>query len=272
MADKKQQLPVPGFRKGVSKDAILKAQAALAGGRQDPLTVPADANAWVDKKGVQHQGWMETVQITAAYRSVTKGGLLDMVLVGKIRQSKTKENTGKRVYSHNLVSQEAEMSEGHAFMSDLSWGKVTTFLTVAGLMPSSGELKPTFLEKVFPAQNSPSANSPLINKIMLVSIDQADEPKIDPKTKKPVLDSDGDEVLVKRDRMEQALPPVEEDEDDGDDDEDDEDSASADDSDDASDDEDEAGDDESDEDDDEDDEEEATPAPVTKPVVRKGKK
>jgi len=265
MADKKQNLPVPGFRKTISKDAVLKAQAALAGGRQDPLTVPADANSWVDKKGVQHRGWMETVQITAAYRSVTSGGLLDMVIVGKIRQSKTKENTGKRVYSHNLVNQEATMSEGHAFMSELSWAKVSSFLTVAGIMPPSGELKPTYLEKVFPAQNSPSANSPLINKIMLVSIDQADEPKVD-KNRKPVLDSDGDEVLVKRDRMESALPPISA-EDDTDDDEDDEDSASADDSDDAVETED---DDEDDADDEEDDEEEEVGAPAV--VKKKGKK
>ena len=271
---KAAKLPVPGFR-DVPKEAVDRAAAALAGGRQDPLTVPKNAAVSVDNKGIERKRWTETVLITDAYRSVTKSNLMDVVIKGKIRQSKTKENTGKRVFGHFYMNMQAQISEEHAAMNDRSLGAIRTFLIPLGLMPGNGALGGSLLNKLFPQQNSPGAKSPLLEKVVTVTICQALEPKKD-KNRKVVLDEDGDEILIKRDQMEAALPPVaapEEDEDE--DDEEDEDSASDDDSDDAeedeSDDDDESedddeedGDDEDEdaEDDDDEDEEEEEPAPA----------
>jgi hypothetical protein len=270
--NEKSKLPVPGFKKGISKDSVQKAAATLAGGRQDPLTPPKDASSWVDKKGVQFKGWVEQIVITAAYRSVTRSGLMDVTIIGKIRQSKVKENTGKKVWGHFLQNTAAKLTEGHQMMNDLSEAKIVSFLTATKLITGAQDVTEVMLNKLFPAQNAPSANSPLLNKVVLVNVTQADEPKLDRDTRKPVLDSDGDEILVKRDRMEAALPPEEESEGDDEDEDEDEDAESddADDSDDdddsddseedeESDDEDE---DESDEEDEEDEEEQPAPPPV----------
>ncbi len=68
MAERK--LITPQF-KDVDKEAVQRAQAALQGGKQDPLTPPADARSGEDKKGRQYIRWTEQVTITAAYRTVT---------------------------------------------------------------------------------------------------------------------------------------------------------------------------------------------------------
>lgn len=279
----KSKLPIPGFR-DVPKESVDRAAAALAGGNQDPLKVPANASTSVDGKGVERSRWTESVLITNAYRSVTKKGLMDVVIKGKIRQSKTKENTGRTVFGHFYKNMAADVPENHVGMNERSDGAIHTFLIATGLMPSSGSIKASLLEKLFPQENAPNANSPLRDKVVTVVIVQALEPKKD-KNGKVVLDKDGDEILVPRDQIEKALPPIsedaDEDEDEDSEDEDDSDDSEDADEDDSEDEDDESDDDEEDDDDgdgdddaeeDEDDEEEEeapAPAPVKKPSRRK---
>lgn len=205
----KGNTPVAPNFKDVDKVAAARAAAALAGGKQDPLKTPKDAKISIDKNGVQYTRWNESVTITSAYRSVTKTGLMDVVVVAKIRQSE--KNTGARVFGHFYLNMGNEdLSEGHQIMNDRSNGAIITLLTASGFMPSGGALKGSLLDKMFPSKGQPGVSSPLNGKSMIANIVQQLAPQKDLKTGKPILDEDDEPILEKRDNIESFLPETSE--------------------------------------------------------------
>jgi hypothetical protein len=206
---------VPDF-KDVDKVAAARAQAAIAGGKQDPLKVPKTAKVSTDKNGVQYTRWAERLTVMSAYRSTSASGLMDVVVVGKIRQSE--KNTGSRVFGHFYLNMGNDISEGHEQMNDRSNGAIITLLTATKFMPAGGELKASLLNKMFPSKGQPGVSSPLNGRAVIGNIVQQQGPQKDRKTNKPVLDDDGDPILEKRDNIESFLPdaaPAEEEEGEG---------------------------------------------------------
>jgi hypothetical protein len=213
----KSSTPVtPNFR-DVDRVATARAQAAVAGGKQDPLKVPAGAKTSTDKKGVEYTRWVERVTVTQAYRTITKKGLMNVVVVTKIRQSK--ENNGSRAFGHFYINHSPEMPEGHAEMNDRSMGALITLLTATGYMPAGGTLKGSMLDKMFPSKGQPGVASPLNGKAVVANIVQQLAPQKDQKTNKPVLDDEGEPILEKRDNIESFLPDAPSDNDEAEEDE-----------------------------------------------------
>lgn len=259
MAKATKQTPVTPNFKDVDKEAAARAQAALAGGKQDPLKVPKTAKVSTDKNGIERSRWTEKLTVMTAYRSTTKKGLMDVTVVSKIRQSAEKENTGKRVFAHFYINNSDDMPESHEAMNDRSTGSIITLLQATGFMPAGGTLRGTLLDKMFPSKGQPGASSPLNGKSLIGNLVQALEPQKNQKTGKPILDEDGDPILEKRDSVESFLPETE--------------PADADEDEETDEDEEEEGEDEeSDEDEEEEEEEEAPPAKPTKAAVKATKR
>lgn len=204
--------PVTPKFKDVDKDAAKRAQAAMAGGRQDPLTVPPGAKTTTDKNGRKYARWTERATITQAYRSVTRSGLMDVTVAVKLRQSAAKANNGRLVFSHFYINLGDDVPEVHVSMNDRSYGAIISLLVATKFMPSTGALKSSLLEKMFPPKGQPGASSPLANKAIIGNICQREEEQKDQKTKKAMLDEDGNPILQLRDAAESFLLDVAEEE------------------------------------------------------------
>jgi hypothetical protein len=204
---------VPNF-KDVDKAAVQAAQAAVAGGRQEPLVVPQGAKVSVAGNGATYTRWNERAVITQAYRSVTKKGLLDVTVVVKLRQSE--KNSGRKVFAHFYINNGDSVSESHESMNERSLGAITTLLVATSFMPAGGALKGTLLDKMFPQKGQPGTSSPLADKAVIANIVQQFGQAKDQKTQKPMVDENGEKVMEKRDSVETFLPdsgPVAADED-----------------------------------------------------------
>jgi hypothetical protein len=197
--------PVPNF-KDVDKSATQAAQAAVQGGRQDPLTVPSTANVSQDQKGTTYSRWTERSSVQQAYRSVTKNGLLDVTVVVKLRQSPTEKNNGRKVFSHFYINNQDEVPEKHENMNERSIGSIVTLLVATGYMPAGGALKGSMLDKMFPQKGQPGTASPLVGKSVVTSIVQTKGAKKDIRTGKIMKDDDGNIVIETRDSGETFLP------------------------------------------------------------------
>jgi len=209
MAKKQEQTGstpvVPNF-KDVDKAATQAAMAAVSGGRQDPLVVPANAALSEDKKGVKYSRWTERAVVQQAYRSVTKKGLLDVTVLVKIRQGD--KNNGRKVFSHFYISNAENIQENHVEMNERSIGAIGTLLIATGFMPAGGALKGSLLDKMFPQKGQPGTASPLVSKSAVVNIVQTFGPKKDLKTNKNMTDEEGNVVMERRDSGESFLPDV----------------------------------------------------------------
>lgn len=210
MADAKKQTAtpvIPDFR-DVDSDAVAAAQASLAGGNIEALTVPATARVSEDKRtpGATYSRWQEPIQITSAYRAVTNSKLIDVTLGIKVRQSD--ENSGKRTFVHFYINPASDVPEGHVMMNDKSNGAIATLLIATGLMPSGGAMKASLLGKMFPKKGQPGTASPLVGKTALANIVQQYAPKKD-KNKQVVKDAKGKPVFEARDSAESFLPDEE---------------------------------------------------------------
>jgi hypothetical protein len=201
----KQNPVTPDFR-DVPADAAKQAQAALAGGNQEPLKAPKTAKSNTAKNGVVYTRWAEQITVQQAYRSISRAGLLDVTVVGKVRQSK--ENSGRTLYGHFYISTAGEVLEKHVGMNERSIGAIITLLQATGFMPGGGALKGTVLNKMFPAKNNPGSSSPLISKNVIANVTQSFGPSKDFKTGQPVLDEGGDAIMERRDQIESFLPAV----------------------------------------------------------------
>lgn len=217
MATKKsdeKKIVVPDFR-DVDKKAVEAAQAAVAGGKQDPLTPPASAKTSTDSKGTTYTRWAERAVVQQAYRTVTPKGLMDVTVLLKVRQSD--KNAGRKVFAHFYINNDTDLSEGHESMNERSIGAITTLLQATDFMPSGGSLKGTLLNKMFPSKGQPGTASPLVSKSVIVNIVQQFGQAKDRKTGKPMVDGEGNAVMERRDAGESFLPDtnkaVEEDED-----------------------------------------------------------
>ena len=199
--------PVTPNFKDVDKEATERARGAVQGGKSDPLIVPEDARFSEDKKGKKYYRWNEQVLITAAYRTVSKKGLMDIVLAHKIRQSD--DNTGKSFFAHFYMNNADELSEGHEQMNDRTLGALITLLEACKMMPAGGTLKASLLAKLFPEKGKPGdAPSLLVGKNVIANVVQQHEPATDQKTGKVKKDKDGEIALQKRDSAESYLPDV----------------------------------------------------------------
>jgi len=208
MAKQKQQTPVaPNFR-DVDAESVARAQAAVQSGNQPALKVPAGSKSSTDEKtGITYTRWSEHATITSAYRTTTKTGLLDVVVIAKLRQSE--KNSGARVFGHFYQNLGEDISEGHEKMNDRSNGAIITALVAVGMMPTGGTLKGSLLDRMFPLKDKPGSSSPLNGKALIVNIVQQFGPKLD-KNKKVMLDAEGEPILEKRDNIESFLPEAEE--------------------------------------------------------------
>lgn len=198
-----QKMTVPNFR-DVDKEAVDRARAAVAGGKSDPLTVPADARVSTDKKGKVYHRWNEHVVITGAYRTVSKKGLMDVVIQHKIRQSD--DNDGKTFFAHFYYNTGNDINEGHEQMNTRSDGAIITLMEAVGMTVTT--LKASVLAKLFPEKGKPGdAPSALVGKTCIANVVQQHEPQIDEKTGKPKkADKDGNVPIQKRDSAESYLP------------------------------------------------------------------
>ena len=201
-----QSKPVtPNFR-DVDKAAVSRAQNLSQGGRQDPLTAPEGARSSESKKGEKYVRWSERITVNAAYRTVSKSGLLDVVVISKLRQT-SKDNTGKSLFAHYYMNTAADVSEGHQRMNENSETAIVSLLIATGLMPSSGALKASLLAKMFPEKGKPGeAPSPLAGKAAIAMIVQQWQPKTDKNGK--AIKEDGKVVLAPRDGAEGFLPDM----------------------------------------------------------------
>jgi hypothetical protein len=194
---------VPNF-KDVDKAATQAAMAAVAGGRQDPLVVPANAAHSEDAKGVKYSRWTERSVVQQAYRSVTKKGLMDVTVLVKIRQGD--KNNGRKVFSHFYINNAESVPENHEQMNERSIGAIGTLLIATGFMPAGGALKGSLLDKMFPQKGQPGTASPLVGKSAVVNVVQTFGPKKDLKTNKNMTDEDGNVIMERRDSGESFLP------------------------------------------------------------------
>jgi hypothetical protein len=196
---------VPNFR-DVDKAAVAAAQAAVAGGRQDPLVVPQGARVTDSDKGSRYSRWTEHAVVQQAYRSITKNGLLDVAVIVKIRQSE--KNNGRKVFAHFYQNNSDTIPEKHEMMNERTLGAIATLLVATGFMPAGGSLKGTLLDKMFPQKGQPGTASPFVGKAIVVNIVQEFGKKKDLKTGKTMVDEDGEAIMEKRDSGESFLPEV----------------------------------------------------------------
>jgi hypothetical protein len=180
--------------------------ASVASGKRDPLTVPADARISTDDKGVKRSRWTERGVVSQAYRTISKSKLMDVVVVVKLRQSKTAKNNGAQVWSHFYLNQSENISEGHEIMNNMSVGALGTMLVATGFMPAGGSLRGSLLDKMFPKKGQPGTSSPLQGKAVVVNVVQELAQRKDFKTNKLVTDDEGNPVMQKKDSGESFLP------------------------------------------------------------------
>jgi hypothetical protein len=203
MAKQTSKPVTPDFR-DVDAKAVQAAQAALAGGNQEPLTPAKNAKVSQASNGSTYTRWTERIVVQQAYRSVSKKGLLDVAVIAKIRQGE--KNNGKKVFAHFYLNMSADVPEKHVSMNERSLGAVTSLLLATGFMPAGGALKGTLLNKMFPPKGAPGTASPLAGKTVVGSIVQQYGPAKDQKTGKPLLDENDEPVMEKRDSAESFLP------------------------------------------------------------------
>lgn len=200
-----QQAPVvPDFQDIDASEGQAAAQAVLSGGASKPLNVPKTADVR-ESKGTTYSRFAESIIIAQAYRSVTRSGLMDVTIGAKVRQSE--DNNGAKVWFHFYLNTSGDVPEGHEQMNERSKGALVTLLQATGFMPTSGTLKASLLNKMFPQKNQPGTASPLVGKTVIANIVQQKGPRKDPKTKKQVVDPESGEVLIdRRDNAESFLP------------------------------------------------------------------
>ena len=199
--------PVSANFKDVDKETVLRARSLVQGGSKDPLTPPDDARASKSDK-CEYIRWTERVTVTAAYRTTTNKGLMDVTLALKIRQSE--KNEGRSFFAHFYLNNADDISEGHTTMNERSTGSIESLLSSAGLMPTTGTLKASFLAKMFPEKGNPGvAASPIVGKSVIANVVQQVEEARDFKTgKKKPANKDGSPAMSRRDSAETFLPDV----------------------------------------------------------------
>lgn len=171
----KGQLPIPDFI-DIDAGTVSAAKAGLNGGGAG-WNIPEDVavRSKDGKNGEQHWRWPVAVTIEQAYRTVTKTGLLDAVIIVKARPGMP--NEGQKEFLHFYINmavlagteKDAEKLKKHSGMTDNSVGAITTLLEAVELMPKSGGLKSSLLNMMFPAKGQPGAKSPLDGKSVIAN-------------------------------------------------------------------------------------------------------
>lgn len=180
-----QNLIVPDF---IDTDAaaVSAAEAGLLSRSNSNWSIPAGVkiSAPSGKKMQKHARWTEEGTIAAAYRSVSKAGLLDVVLQVQSRVGQPNEGTSQffHVYINNAVlagTATEEQTRKHGRMTEDSMGLIATLLKATGLFPASGGFKASLLGMLFPAKGQPgAAPSPLVGKSVIVNVHASIEKKM----------------------------------------------------------------------------------------------
>jgi hypothetical protein len=179
-----QNLVIPDFI-DVDASAVSAAEAGLQrSGAGWAIPEGTKMSGFVGKTKKQNHGrWSEEGTVVAAYRSVTKTGLLDVTLQVQSRVGQPNENKSNffHLYINNAVlagNGTEEQVKKHGRMNEDSMGVVATLLKATGLFPQSGGFKASLLGMLFPPKGQPGASSPLIGKSVIVNAHATIEKKM----------------------------------------------------------------------------------------------
>jgi hypothetical protein len=201
---------VPDFV-DTSAAATDAADDLLRGFDNSPLTLPP-GTITKSSKGNKYSRFTESVTITHAYRTVTRTGLLDVVLGTLVRQSEA--NNGRRVFFHFYKNVGEDVSEGHMKMNAGTDAVLDTLVQATGFAPRDAQgnrikgLKGTLLRQLFPEKGAPGTGnaSQLVGKLVVVNITQVEKQQRDKDTKQLVVDEEGLPVMETRDGADSFLP------------------------------------------------------------------
>lgn len=182
MSNQNQNLPVPDFI-DCDAAAVAAAEAGLnRGGAGWAIPAGVRVSDFSGKKNQAHARWSEEGTIVKANRSVTKNGLLDVVLLISSRVGQPNEGKSNffHFYINNAVlagtaTEEQQMKHGR--MTADSMGAISTILKATGLFPTSGGFKASLLGMLFPPDKQPGAKSPLEGKTVSVNVHATIEKK-----------------------------------------------------------------------------------------------
>lgn len=184
--DKQAQVEIPDFL-DIDASAVAAAEASLGGAKG--WNIPEDAERGKDdNKGGKHYRWACSITVEQAYRTVTKSGLIDVVIVAKARPGMPNENLREFLHFYAnakiLAGQERneDVLKKHGNMTTQTIGALTTLIKAAELMPKSGALKGSLMNMMFPSKGQPGAKSPLDGKSVIVNAHGTVSMKKDEKT------------------------------------------------------------------------------------------
>lgn len=180
-----QNLIVPDFI-DTDASAVAAAEAGLLARGNSQWAIPATVkiSGPTGKKNQKHARWTEEGTVAAAYRTVTKTGLLDVVIQVQSRVGQPNEGTSNffHAYINNAVlagTATDEEIKKHGRMTEDSMGLIATLLKATGLFPSSGGFKASLLGMLFPPKGQPgAAPSPLVGKTVIVNVHASIEKKM----------------------------------------------------------------------------------------------
>ena len=180
------QLPIPDFV-DVDASAVAAAEGAAneraAGGSRWTLPEGVTLSAPSGKNNARHGRWAETFTITAAYRSVTKKGLLDVVIMAKPRTGSPNEANGNgflHFYLNTAVmngTATEEQKKSHERMTNEALGVLSQLIRITGFMPQSNRLGASLLSTLFPPKGQLGAKSPLDGKSAVARMHLSETPK-----------------------------------------------------------------------------------------------
>lgn len=180
------QLPIPDFV-DVDPAAVAAAEASAneraQGGSRWKRPDTAVLSAPTGQKKARHARWNENITITTAYRSVTRTGLLDVVLIAKARTGSPNETNGNgflHFYINPAIltgTATEEQIKKHKGMTENSLGVLSQLVRLTGFMPQSGGLRASLLSTLFPPKGQPGAKSPLDGKSVMVRLHYSETPK-----------------------------------------------------------------------------------------------
>jgi hypothetical protein len=195
-----QNAPVMQDFLDVDADACAAAEAAAKQGVAG-WSIPAGVAIGEPsgKKNQRHARWSESATIESAYRTVSKSGLLDVVIIAKSRTGMPNEN--KKNFFHLCINMECftgmadeAAEQKHGRMTEQSLGAIVTLLKATGLFPTTGGMRASLLNMVFPPKGQPGAKSPLDGKSVVFNAHGTVEKKVTTALNKATGDIETSEI------------------------------------------------------------------------------
>ena len=177
-------MPIPDFI-DVTPEAVASAEAAISQSSSG-WAIPAETKVsdWVGKtKKMRHARWSESGTIKQAYRSVSRSGLMDITLVVQSRVGMP--NAGKTNFFHFYMNPAViagtandEQMAKHKNMTEQSLGSIASLLKSVSMFPTTGGLKASLLNMLFPPKGQPGSKSPLDGKSVVVNVHATIEKRV----------------------------------------------------------------------------------------------